>query len=216
MMRRPMHRRETPAPAWVLLSLLAFAASAASAQSLPDRLKSILASPSATASAIEGGRKISQFCANCHGLDGNSKLAEVPNLAGQNPIYLLEQVRKFSAGERRDEWMEPMIKQLSENERLNVVVFYSSMTVVPAGSKAGSADGQDLFSHRCVQCHGPQARGGERFPRLAGQQHEYIVRSLTRYRNRTGERIAPEMFAMTAALKDSDIQALADFLSSLK
>ena len=31
-----------------------------------------------------------------------------------------------------------------------------------------------------------------------------------------GQRIAPEMFAMTAALKDGDIQALADFLSSLR
>jgi cytochrome c553 len=201
---------------WIVLPFLALASSAASAQSLPDRLRTILVSPSATANATEGGRKISQFCANCHGLDGNSKMTEVPNLAGQNPVYLLEQVRKFSAGERRDEWMEPMIKQLSEAERLNVVVFYSAMTVVPASSKPGPAAGQDLFGTKCVKCHGPQARGGERFPRLAGQQHQYIVRSLTRYRNQTGERIAPEMFAMTAALKDSDIQALADFLSGLK
>jgi len=210
-----MRRRETR-PLWILLSILALASSTASAQSMPDRLRSILASPSASASAIDGGRKISQFCANCHGLDGNSKLPDVPNLAGQNPIYLLEQVRKFSAGERRDEWMEPMIKQLSEAERLNIVVFYAAQTVVPSSSRPGPAFGQDLFHSRCVQCHGPQARGGERFPRLAGQQHEYIVRSLTRYRNRTGERIAPEMFAMTASLKDTDIQALADFLSALK
>jgi cytochrome c553 len=182
---------------------------------MPERLKSILASPSTTASAVEAGRKISQFCANCHGMDGNSKLPEVPNLAGQNPVYMLEQIRKFFAGERRDEWMEPMIKQLSETERLNIAVFYSAMAVVPA-TKLTSADGGYLFSQRCVQCHGPQARGGERFPRLAGQQHEYIIRSLTRYRDRTGQRIAPEMFAMTASLKDSEIRALADFLSSHK
>jgi cytochrome c553 len=199
-----------------LLSILALASSAASAQSMPDRLRSILASPSATASAIEGGRKISQFCANCHGMDGNSKLPDVPNLAAQNPIYLLEQVRKFSAGERRDEWMEPMIKQLTDQERLNIVVFYAAQTVIPSRTTPGPAAGQDLFGTRCVQCHGPQARGGERFPRLAGQQHEYIIRSLTRYRDRTGQRIAPEMFAMTASLRDSDIHALADYLSALK
>ena len=82
-----MRRRETR-PLWILLSFLALTSSAASAQSMPDRLRGILASPSATASALEGGRKISQFCANCHGLDGNSKLPEVPNLAAQNPVYL--------------------------------------------------------------------------------------------------------------------------------
>lgn len=208
-------RRRQLRPLWILLSLLAFTSSA-SAQSMPDRLRSILASPGANASAIEGGRKIAQFCANCHGADGNSKMPEVPNLAAQNPIYLLEQVRKFSAGERRDDWMEPMIKQLSEQERLNIVAFYTAQTVVPASSKAGPLSGQELFHARCVQCHGPQGRGGERFPRLAGQQHEYLIRSLTRYRDRTGQRIAPEMFAMTASLRDSDIRALADFLSALK
>ncbi len=201
---------------WILLPILATVSFAASAQTLAERLQAVLASPSATASAVEAGKKASQFCANCHGPDGNSKLPEVPNLAGQNPVYLMEQIRKFSTGERHDQWMEPLIKLLSDNERLNIVVYYAAMNVVPPRGAPSTAVGQDLYAAKCVHCHGPQARGGERFPRLAGQQHEYLIRSLTRYRNRTGERIAPEMFAMTAALKDSDIKALADYLSALK
>ena len=211
-----MRRREIHL-LWMLLPLmLASLAPTARAESLPERLKTVLASSAATSSSIEAGRKAAQFCSNCHGADGNSKLPDVPNLAGQNPVYLVEQFRKFSVGERHDQWMEPMIKQLTESERLNIAVYYSAMSVVPASNKGSSGYGFEIFSSKCTHCHGAQARGGERFPRLAGQQHEYLVRSLTRYRNRTGERIAPEMFAMTAGLKDPDIQALADYLSSLK
>jgi cytochrome c553 len=190
-------------------------ASSAWAQSA-DRLKAILADPSARATASDAGRKISSFCANCHGVDGNSKLSEVPNLAGQNPIYLLNQVHKFYTGERRDQWMEPVIKLLSEAERLNIVTYYIGQAVLPASATAPNAEGKEIYHRVCFRCHGDQARGGERFPRLAGQQNIYLIRSLTRYRDRTGTRMEPEMLAMTAALKDADIKAVADYLSSMR
>jgi cytochrome c553 len=195
--------------------LLACIASFAGAQST-DRLKSIFADPSARAAAAESGRKTSSFCANCHGVDGNSKFSEVPNLAGQNPIYLLNQVHKFYTGERRDQWMEPVIKLLTEAERLNIVTYYVGQSVLPASSAAPNPEGREIYHRVCFRCHGDQARGGERFPRLAGQQNIYLIRSLTRYRDRTGNRMEPEMLAMTAALKDADIKAVADYLSSMR
>lgn len=199
----------------LLSCLLVLAPFAARAQS-PDRLKSVLSDPGARNAAIESGKRASSFCANCHGVDGNSKLSEVPNLAGQNPIYLLNQVNKFYTGERKDEWMEPAIRLLNETERLHMVAYFSSMRVVPATTGPTNETGREIFHRVCARCHGPQALGGERFPRLAGQQHTYIIRSLTRYRDRTGTRMEPEMLAMTAALKDSDIKALADYLSALR
>lgn len=211
-----MMRRREISHFWMLLPLLALAASAAQAQTPAERLKAVLATPATKTAAIEAGKKAATFCANCHGVDGNSKLPEVPNLAGQNPIYLMEQVRKFAAGERRDQWMEPAIKLLSETERVNIVAYYSAMTVVPASSAPPSAQGNELYHQLCTACHGPQAQGGERFPRLAGQQKNYLVNSLTRYRDRTGERMAPEMLAMTAKLKDADIKHLAEYLSALR
>jgi cytochrome c553 len=194
--------------------LFACVALSAWAQSV-DRLKAILGDPAARTAAADAGRKISSFCANCHGVDGNSKLSEVPNLAGQNPIYLLNQVHKFYTGERRDQWMEPVIKLLSETERLNIVTYYIGQSVMPASSAAPNAEGREIYHRVCFRCHGDQARGGERFPRLAGQQNIYLIRSLTRYRDRAGTRMEPEMLAMTAALKDSDIKAVADYLSSM-
>jgi cytochrome c553 len=209
------HSRWIRRLAWLAPVLLAPLASSVWAQSV-DRLKSILAEPTARTTAIDAGRKTSSFCANCHGIDGNSKLPEVPNLAGQNPVYLMNQVHKFYTGERKDQWMEPVIKMLTESERLNIVAFYIAQQVTPASSAPPNARGFELYQRVCVRCHGAQARGGERYPRLAGQQHTYLVRSLTRYRDRTGNRMEPEMLAMTAALKDADIKALADYLSSLR
>jgi cytochrome c553 len=200
----------------LLSCLLGLSILPAHAQS-PDRLKSVLAESGSRNAAIEAGRKASSFCSNCHGADGNSKLSEVPNLAAQNPIYLLNQVNKFYTGERKDQWMEPAIRLLNETERLNIVAYYASQRVTPAGSAPpAETKGRDIYLTRCAPCHGPQAYGSERFPRLAGQQHAYVVQSLTRYRDRTGTRMEPEMLAMTAPLKDADIRALADYLSALR
>jgi cytochrome c553 len=208
---------ERLAGARVALAFVLFALSAtvASAQSV-DRLKATLADPAAKAAASEAGRKIASFCANCHGPDGNSRQSDVPNLAEQNPIYLFNQVHKFYTGQRHDPWMEPAIRMLGDADRLNVVVYYSSMRVAPASSAPPNAAGSELFHRVCARCHGEQARGGERFPRLAGQQTAYLIRSLTRYRDRTGDRMEPEMLAMTAALSDADIKAVADYLSSMR
>jgi cytochrome c553 len=199
----------------LLSCLLASAGFSAHAQS-PERLKNVLSDQSSRATAVDAGRRASSFCANCHGTDGNSKLSEVPNLAGQNPTYLLNQVNKFYTGERKDQWMEPAIKLLNETERLNIVAYYASQRVTPAGSAPADTKGRDIYRTRCAPCHGPQAYGSERFPRLAGQQHTYVIQSLTRYRDRTGTRMEPERLARTAALKDADIKALADYLSSLR
>jgi cytochrome c553 len=199
----------------LLPSFFLLAAAGAGAQS-PERLKQVLADPAARSASAEAGRKASSFCANCHGQDGNSTQGEVPNLAGQNPVYLLAQVNKFYTGERKDQWMEPAIKLLSESERLNIVAFYAGQRVKPTASASPNDAGKAIYQRVCVRCHGEQAQGGERFPRLAGQQHTYLVRALTSYRDRTGTRMEPEMLAMTAALKDSDIQAVANYLSTLR
>lgn len=198
-----------------LAAALALALPSASAQS-SDKFGQLLANPAALAAAAEAGRKASSFCGKCHGQDGNSVQGEVPNLAGQNPVYLLAQVNKFHTGERKDQWMEPAIKLLSESERMNIVAFYAGQRVKPAAAATPNDAGKAIYKRVCARCHGEQALGGERFPRLAGQQNLYLVRALTAYRDRTGTRMEPEMLAMTAALKDADIRAVADYLSALR
>jgi cytochrome c553 len=74
----------------------------------------------------------------------------------------------------------------------------------------------DWFSKVCIRCHGEQGRGNERIARIAGQQPAYLTLTLTRYRDRTGERIDPLMATNTAFLKDEDIKALVEYVSRMK
>lgn len=211
-------------PLWGVLCALAFSAQAAWGQGptatnpavLMERLKALQSDPAALRAAVDAGRKASFFCANCHGEDGNSKVPEVPNLAGQNPAYLLEQIRKFGAGERKNDFMQGLIKVLKDEERLDVAVSYADAKVqLGKADPAQAARGKDLFSRLCSRCHGDQARGNEVIPRLAGQKMPYLQTSITRYRDKTGERNNQLMAIATASLKNEDIAAIANYLTQL-
>lgn len=212
-------------PFWVALCALALSAQAAWGQgptaaanpaATMERLKALQSDPVALRAAVDAGRKASFFCANCHGEDGNSKVPEVPNLAGQNPAYLLEQIRKFGSGERKDQFMQGLIKVLKDEERVQVAVNYAESKVVPGkADPAQAVRGKELFSKLCVRCHGDQARGNEVIPRLAGQRIPYLQTSITRYRDKTGERNNQLMAIATASLKNEDIVAIANYLTQL-
>jgi cytochrome c553 len=205
-----------------LCGALALIASSAWAQTpqpslspLDARMRQVMANPKAAAAAVVAAKKVTFFCEVCHGADGNSTKGDVPNLAGQNPSYLLTQIDKFSRGERHYQFMEGLMKLLTEDDRINATVFYAAKTIKPAGNET-SEIGKALYASRCAICHGAQARGNENTPRLAGQQTEYLKLSITRYRDHSGERIYEPMTAMTASLRNADIAALTAYLSSLQ
>jgi len=181
-----------------------------------QRLLALQADPVALRAAVEAGGKATFFCANCHGENGISKTGDVPNLAGQHPAYLLEQIRKFGTGERKDPFMQGLIKVLNDEERAQVTLYYASIKVPPNKSDpALAARGKVLFDKLCVRCHGPEAHGHDRFPRLAGQQRPYLQRAITLYRDGTGVRNDKLMAIATSVLKDDDIVALTHYLTQL-
>jgi cytochrome c553 len=141
----------------------------------------------------------------------------VPNLSGQNPAYLLEQIRKFGAGDRKDQFMQGLIKVLKDDERIQIALFYAESKVDPSTTDPVQVTkGKDIFTRACVRCHGAEARGNETIPRLAGQKMTYLQTSITRYRDRTGERRDPLMSSATALLKNEDILALTHYLASMR
>lgn len=202
----------------LLLGAVALPATAQTQPPTPrDHLERIVGGkPSERKAAEDAGRKASFFCANCHGETGNSKYTEVPNLAGQHPAYVLNQIEAFLSGKRKDPFMQGLMKVLSAEEKADIAVYFSAQTVIPSARPgARAAEGRTLFQQNCARCHGPEAKGGENFPRLAGQQPEYLRRSLTRYLKMTGERIYPPMTAAVTGLGERNIDAVVDFLSSL-
>lgn len=199
----------------ILAALLVSAPLCAQTAAL-ERMLVLQADPAQLQGAVAAGRKASFFCANCHGKDGIALTADVPNLAGQHPEYLLEQIRKFGAGERKDAFMEGLIKVLKDEERAQITLYYASIGVPPSASDAAqTARGKVLFEKLCVRCHGQDAHGGRNYPRLAGQQKLYLQKSITHYRDGTGVRNDKLMAIATSLLKNDDIVALSHYLAQL-
>ena len=220
-----MAKRFLPAMALLGLSILVCLpvaaqpakARATTAIDLNARLVEAQADPKLTDSLYKTGRKVAAVCANCHGEGGNSVKPDIPNLAGQNPAYLLEQLRKFTDGTRRFEFMEGMIKAMNSDEKVGMVLFYGAQKAnhKPATNPALVAKGKDYFSKTCFRCHGDNGRGNDKIARIAGQQADYLTITLKRYRAGTGERIDPLMAANTKLMSDADIDAVVTYVSSM-
>ena len=96
----------------------------------------------------------------------------------------------------------------------------SLLTAVAARSDAAeSSPPADITGivHVCSSCHGPGGRSiSSTFPRLAGQQKDYIETQLTAFRGH--ERADPHaktyMWGMAARLSDAQIGAVAAYYSS--
>lgn len=185
---------------------------------LGARLKEAEASPRLLEAAHKTGSKVASFCANCHGEGGNSPNPDTPNLAGQNTSYLLEQLRQFADGRRRNIFMEGMIRALSAEEKVGVVLHYSQQDVTfkPPTNAALASKGQDYYNKICFRCHGDQGRGNDKIARIAGQQPGYLATTLKRYRDGSGVRTDPLMAANTKSMSDADIAAVVAYVSSMR
>ncbi len=184
---------------------------------LAARLKEVQQDPKLQESLLKTGQRVAAVCANCHGEGGNSSKPDIPNLAGQNPTYLVEQLRQFADGQRRYEFMEGMIKAMSRDEKIGAVLFYASQKVThkPAANAALATKGKDYFNKICWRCHAEDGRGNEKFARIAGQQADYMRLTLKRYRTGTGPRVDPLMVASTKLMTDADIDAVVAYVSSM-
>lgn len=193
-------------------------ARASAGMDLDARFAQAQADPQLAQSLLARGRKVAAVCAHCHGDGGNSTKPSIPNLAGQNPAYLLEQLRQFSDGRRRNMFMEGMIRALEGDEKIGMVLFYASQAVKPQPvvNEPLNARGRDYFRKACFQCHGDDGRGNREIARIAGQQPEYLHTTLTRYRDGRGPRPDSVMSASTRQMSNADIEAVVTYVSSMR
>lgn len=66
-------------------------------------------------------------CAGCHGEDGIALVEDVPNLAGENRVYIESQLKAFRSGQREHEVMTPIAQDLSEEEIREVSDWFASV-----------------------------------------------------------------------------------------
>jgi cytochrome c553 len=199
-------------------TLVAAPAKKAAAPIPPAEYETRVQQAMADPKSLAAGKRAAFLCVYCHGEDGNSVQENIPNLAGQHPVYLLTQIEKFGDGRRNDAFMSGLIKSLRNEDRINMAVYYASMSAVPAkaAEPALVERGRKRYQATCVGCHGPNAAGNKAIARLAGQRASYLGQALASYRASTSSRNDPVMTLVARKLAAEDIPALAAYLSTLK
>lgn len=88
-----------------------------------------VALPSFADDAAEGRMKAEVACSLCHGHNGVSTLPNAPNLAGQQAIYVSEQLRNYRSGKRQNEVMNMIAKPLTDSEIAHLAAWFSTIKV---------------------------------------------------------------------------------------
>ena len=72
------------------------------------------------------GKQKSQTCQACHGVDGNADNPIYPRLAGQYETYLLQALRDYKSGARKNPIMAGMVAALSDEDMKDLAAYYAS------------------------------------------------------------------------------------------
>lgn len=167
-------------------------------------------------------------CAQCHGDDGISPMAQFPNLAAQTKAYLAAEIKDFQDHTRADRdakaYMWRMANSLHDDTVDKITEYFSALPP-PKGSTSENpaqvAAGKTIYEQgikaenvpACNLCHGPKAAGMATFPRLAGQHAEYIVAQLQAFRDKTRNNAI--MNPNVAQMTDKQMHDVAAYLASL-
>jgi cytochrome c553 len=168
------------------------------------------------------------FCGECHGRDGNAISPQFPKLAGQKSKFLETQMQTMrdrvrSNADSQDYMWGPAHKL--DDETIKVIAkYYSRQKPSPGGIveyPALAAKGKQAYEFKpanadvgsCADCHGQDAEGGGKEPRLAGQHRHYLVKQLN-FVQANKRSVPDKMHAAVRDLSHEEIKALAEYLQS--
>lgn len=78
------------------------------------------------------GKALAGNCAHCHGETGLAANAAWPSIAGQKPGYIVNSLKAFRAGLRKDPAMAGVTRGLSDADIANLAAFFSRQSCQPA------------------------------------------------------------------------------------
>ncbi len=165
---------------------------------------------------LQAGKAAASGCAGCHGEGGLTKTGGVPNLVGLDPKALVDSMKAYKSGQRKNEMMKTLLADVNEIGMGNIALYYAlqkpakAQTPSPGDQAAGKAAAGD-----CAGCHGDQGvSGNPATPSLAGQDAEYIVEALKAYKNNL--RSDDTMKTLAAAMDEKTMKNVAAFYANLQ
>jgi cytochrome c553 len=159
---------------------------------------------------------LAEQCRDCHRTDLSRGV--LPLLDGQHAAYLEAQLLRFRESHREGFPMESIAAELDEARIVALAEHFAAQPVarhVAATHKALIDHGRERAEAlACGECHGPAFEGGGAIARLGNQAPQYLEAQL--HGIREGRRYHPPtaIGARIADLNDTDLRALAHFISS--
>ena len=187
----------------------------------------LVSAAEAAGNAAAGEKIVTGVCAACHGADGNSVITTNPKLAQQHPEYIAKQLANFKAGERKNPVMSGIAASLSAEDMANVAAYFGGQKGKVGSTKTNAAGsvGEKIYRAgiagvgvpACASCHGATGAGVPvQFPRLSGQNSDYVVAQLKAFSSGERANDAAKVMRMIAAkMSDADMVAVADYIQGL-
>lgn len=89
-------------------------------------LAATISAPALAAGDADAGKQKAQVCAACHGPDGNHPTTpDFPRLAGQHPDYLLQALRDYKSGARKNPIMAGQVASLKDQDLADLAAYFS-------------------------------------------------------------------------------------------
>ena len=176
---------------------------------------------------VAAGKKKSETCAACHGVDGNSVSPVWPKLAGQHPGYIFKQLKDFRSGARKNIQMSPLAMTLNEEDMQDIAAYYASQKIkighasvatLPLGEKIYRAGDAGKGLPACIACHGPSGAGNSAasFPAISGQHAEYTKIQLLAFRdNKRTNDTNKTMQIVSEKMTTDEIDAVSNYIQGL-
>lgn len=170
------------------------------------------------------GKESFRGCQGCHKADGGGVREGVyPRLTGQHASVLIKQITEIRAGIRLNPKMLPFVEDpaIAMEEIGDIATYLNSLTSVRENGKGAedrSAKGKKLYvDHKCASCHGENGEGNaeKAFPVVASQHYDYLIREMNWIRKGVRGNSHPEMVKAIARFSQSDLEAVASYLSRL-
>ncbi len=177
-----------------------------------------------------------RYCKDCHGESGQGFRGHypIPRLAGQTVPYLESKFQHIVEHKQNsptaETFMVPVLGSVEATMRRSIATHFSGLDPAPAGGgpKDLIATGKKIYEEgvpeanvpACVTCHGPEAKGSEMTPRLAGQLFPFTIKVLKNWTSERGQNPVEDKSVIKLqdahSLAQSQIEAVASYLGELK
>lgn len=170
------------------------------------------------------GEKLFETCAACHGTNGaGASDGTVPAIAAQHFRVLAHELVDYRHDKRWDLRMEHFTDEHHLSGAQDIADAAAYISSLPATHSSGRGSGEYLvngaqvYSRQCASCHGAAAEGHDRqrYPRLAGQHYEYLLRQLHDAVEGRRPNFPREHIRLLERLERPDFVGVADYLSRL-